>query len=416
MPDFDLDAALAGPVQTEADRIADNQPGFDIDAALNVNPPQWNPSCITDSRCRSRRTFFYPGAGLDFQPLFRLTHLFDRFVFCDLQISEDRFRWAIEGIHNIDADRQCHWPADGLELLELRRLRPASIPLDRENRSLLGRIEMSADEHYRYWRLHDRWQHGPKWGMAATLSRRIGSSHRRITLFYLGAEATVTYLKLFSIRRTAPGAICIKPYFADFGLKDWQSLLGRAVRSSDAKPDIIFGAGGDIDHPSTWPWNVLWQNYGRGWDVDARVANSLPPLFPQVLEGRRRIHLVSTALSPENLGNAQAVITKSHHADAGWPAGLEVITLGQILNTERGGRATEDERSIQPLDKALQRLDDICRNRGIERVAAVPFGFEDEGQVLNEWRVVDGWPKEIVFHCPTHGDFHSLGGSFNADP
>ena len=349
------------------------------------------------------RTFFYPGAGLDFQPLCRLTHLFDRFILCDLSVTEEAFRRVMANIGNLSSSRRCDRPTGGLELISLRLMRPSSIP---QGGDLLRSIGMSPREATDYWRLHDLWQGGPKWGMQATLLRRIGRSQKRISLFYLGAEGTATYLRLFTLRGRAPEAICIKAHFQDLGLRVWAGLLGRAVRCSPKKPNIIFG---DADG---WPWEVPWQSYGRGWDVQAKVAASLPAPVPQVLDGARRVHLIPARLQPCNVGSAQAVLVGRQSTAQEWPPGVEVISLGQILDTDRGDWPTEDERAIQPMDRALQRLEEICRNRGIERVAAVPFGFEDEGQALSEWRAVDGWPREITFYCPTHGDFYSLGGSF----
>ena len=398
MPEFDFDVALV-----PRDDGADNQVGEE---------PHWDPTPISEFLNSKPHTFFYPGAGLDFQPLCRLTHLFDRFIFCDLSVSEDAFCRVMKNIGNWSSSRRCNRPTGGLELVKLRRLSPAMIPQVRECRDLLRRIEMSPDEHFRYWRCHDAWQTGPKWGMAATLLRRIGNSQRRITLFYLGTEATVTYLKLFSLRNAAPAAVCLRTHFQDLGVNDWQSLLGRAIRISVRKPDMIIGGGGRPDHPSTWPWRVHWQHFGRGWGIAAKVASLLPPLEAQVLGGTRRVNLVPELLSPTNVGQAKAVLVGRGLSSHVWPQGLHVINLGQILDTERGDFPCDDEVAIQPMDAALQRLAEICRTHGIEHVAAVPFGFEDEGEVLNQWRATDGWPKEITFYCPTHGDFHSLGGHF----
>lgn len=401
MPEFDFDLAL--------------MLGNDAGQNIAIEEPNWNPTPIAELLNGKSRTFFYPGAGLDFQPCCRLTHLFDRFIFCDVSVSEADFCSAMHNISNWSSSRRCNRPTGGLELVKLRRLSPGMIPQDRECRELLRRIEMSPDEHFRYWRCHDEWQTGPKWGMAATLKRRIGNSHRRITLFYLGTEATATYLKLYSLRNTAPTAVCIRTYFQDLGITDWRDLLGRAVRMSARKPDMIFGGGSGLRgerHPSTWPWRIHWQNFGSGWKEFANVASPLPTLVPQAFSGTRHIRLVPERLTPTNVDSAQAVVIGRGFNGFQWPPGLKIISLGSILDTERGDYATEDEVAIQPMDAALQKLDEICRTHGIERVAAVPFGFEDEGQVLTEWRAVDGWPKEITFFCPTPGDFHSLGGSF----
>ncbi len=64
----------------------------------------------------------------------------------------------------------------------------------------------------------------------------------------------------------------------------------------------------------------------------------------------------------------------------------------------------------QPMARALQLLEVYCDEHGYCRVALTRCGYEDEGPVLNEWRVQAGQIEQIILHCESDGDWLSLGG------
>lgn len=161
------------------------------------------------SECRGflgdgTRVLFYPASGHDWNPLYRLTHLVDTFVYCDwrysAEMAAETFEEDIQNIHTAT-------PAG-------ESLRCESIEsLDREMTRFGIQVDpgfLTQVERRRYQERIDGWEIDTTgWGRLVHLTRRIGTKERKIKLYYFGTEGVATYLRLFAEQCVVPRVVCI---------------------------------------------------------------------------------------------------------------------------------------------------------------------------------------------------------------
>jgi hypothetical protein len=156
------------------------------------------------------RVLFYPGAGLDWEPIHRLTHQCDTLIFCDWETNPDvvNDRFAVPGLRT-----------------------QIVVPLDTET---ITRLADASRLHPRIWRIVKR--DGPPpvaaWGKYARLVRSVGNEKRTIHFFYLGMEGVTVFFNLFTPLRAAPQTLCLVGVGGFAGnwtnFHDWDRPLGTA--------------------------------------------------------------------------------------------------------------------------------------------------------------------------------------------
>jgi len=133
---------------------------------------------------------FYPAAGLDIEPLLRLSNLASTFLFVNLHLRKETvFTFLREALH-------------GHPLLELLSFEDhlfdecRDFALHPEYRTHLNEAGCFMDEHQleHYRSAFTPAHNQPQWLIRATLVRR--DTKRRLTLYYAAAEGLATYLLL----------------------------------------------------------------------------------------------------------------------------------------------------------------------------------------------------------------------------
>jgi hypothetical protein len=165
-----------------------------------------------------------------------------------------------------------------------------------------------------------------------------------------------------------------------------------------------------------WPWTQRWQELPR-WNGTAVFA--LPLKQPAVIPpddqpGIRSVVMRHSALT---CGDAQLiVIGTEQHRCYQWPAGVRLLVDAKEnyapdprtlrLNPSFSARPL----SGKPMRKALEIINGLCGESGVERVAVgVKLGFEDEGPELKFWRNQQGLPSKLTFYYELSGDVESFG-------
>lgn len=336
------------------------------------------------------RTLFYPGCGLDLNPLFRLTHLYDRFVFCDLSCSKAEFQeiFFTNGDGQLGRDLTRRGGRDWLRVDSVEELSEEYLP---GSHHLFLNVEMSDDEMRRYKRSRDEWERGiSDWGYRVRLRRCFGGHERPVTLYFLRTEGAATYWRLFASRNGAPAAVCARPYFADMGLCQEGDLLHRAVLTSNRQPVMLHG-------DMYWPAEQSWQNCTWGQNtMNTRAALKFREPEPVVIPGRRRVVIHHGEIAPAKMRDVDATLAPPRVRREG-----RLPVDGVYLPFERVG-------FNRPMAESLRRLERYCVENRTDRVASVPFGLEDEGVVLHAWAEEAGFPHELHIYCPSIGDYHSL--------
>jgi hypothetical protein len=128
----------------------------------------------------------------------------------------------------------------------------------------------------------------------------------------------------------------------------------------------------------------------------------------------RRVIVNRTPIHPAKLREDElVVVTLEEYRRHRWPEERVVLNTHQLAAEQEGrGRRRRLESLLlrgQPMDKALQMLEDYCGERGYRRVALTRCGHEDEGPVLADWQAGAGNIDQITLHCESDGDLLSVG-------
>ena len=343
------------------------------------------------------RVFYYPGSEREWEPLRRLTHLCDTFIFCDWNVTADGVTGDF-GLDNVTTDFIV--PLCKEDVAYLADPNPLPHGIRQGVQELVG-------------------PHVEPWGKYAQLTRTVGDVVRKLHFFYLGMEGLTAYFNLFAPIATAPRLLCMKfgmdPNGVAFG--NWaDGLLGRIIREVGASPEETVGLGGP---GSGWPYPTLWQRFA-GWpgSPSVYVPENFRPgqIQPTPLgDAPRRVIVRRGLLTAENVGVCDAIVlTLAEYTQhlAAWPAQLRIFLL--VPPDQQGQLPRPDDRvrflgHKAPLQDVLNNLDAACRRENIRRVASVGIGYEDEGPELDKWRRQPGIPLELTIYCELPGDVESFG-------
>jgi len=383
-------------------------------AACFTNPPKhlidrvtktqrYRDSQIVLENLHKHQVFYYPGACLDWEPLRRLTHLCDTFIFCDWNVSAESVTGDF-GLAGVTTD--------------------FIIPLCKEDVAYLAdRNPLHRSLEYRVAALvggpAEPWE---PWAKYAQLTRTVGGVTRKLHFFYLGMEGITAYFNLFAPHKMAPRVLCMQFGMDSNGVQfgDWaDGLLGKIIRGVAWQCEGAVGVGGpgaNLPYPTLlheWP----------GWPKSPNAY--VPEIFstgqvqPAPWGGApRRVIVRPGLLTPENVGDCDAIvltITEYRQHLAAWPAHLRIFLLvppdqnGQLPVFDDQVRFLRHEPyqvrfwpDERPLQDVLNNLDAVCGQENIWRVASVGIGYEDKGQLLDKWRHQSGMPLELtIYHQGT---------------
>ena len=236
-------------------------PDFDIDSALSE--VDWSPTMAL-AHAKADTTCFCPGGGGDWQPLVKLVHLADTFVYPDLcadgETSAASLRDFFEGISNerglgnelrcVDArelslgSEFCHMEAAMCEFIEEHC--PAGTAAYREA------VQPLVDKE--------------RWGVEAKLLHVANQVAREIRVLFFQAEALACYRGVYSARQLAPHAMVLPPQSARRTVRSQQlSLAGPlgAVLRAEPRPTLVLAGHEDVGALAGTPWPHLWRELGE---------------------------------------------------------------------------------------------------------------------------------------------------------
>lgn len=340
------------------------------------------------------QVFYYPGAGTDYEPLRRLTHVCDTFIFCDPGVVSDHVCGDFK-FSGLATEFVVPLTREDLEYLTEKTALPSRLA------ARLQKIGERAD--------------GP-WGKYARLSRTVGEATKTIHFFYLGMEGNTVYYNLFAPAKTAPRVLCMKfgmdPNGWLFG--NWsEGVLGQIIRGIGALPEQTIGIGGP---GSEWPHNFLWQRFS-GWPGSpaAFTTQMSEPIQATPQKGCRQVIVKEGCLTPGTVNGSEAIVLpiegylKEREL---WPEKAKLLLL--VPPDQKGRLAHRDERvefigsKRRPLAEVLASVTRACECLGIKSVSSIGIGYEDEGPALDAWRRGSGRPLKLTIHCKHKGDLASL--------
>ena len=203
-----------------------------------------------------KKSLYYIGAGFDWQPLLRMSHITQTFFYVNLFYTKEQVLRKLFGELNNHED---------IELLSVKSevfadgqlpegLMPAYLEGFEKARGSMGLMEWHG---YRMEFQHTLQEE--KWMLEATL--KLKHNGKTIRLIYLSAEGLAAYLALSDNGKTAPRVLCT----IQTGILEWPNrLMTRFLEKLENKPDI----------------------WVRGYETDSYEAN------PYILSETDRLYTV----------------------------------------------------------------------------------------------------------------------------
>ncbi len=332
------------------------------------------------------QVLFYPSGGLDWNPLYRLTHLAKVFLYVESSADQDA---VTKSIRQIDY------------------LSPVGKGLSAPG---VGLTKIGSSAMKRMGLLHDDGKLLEPWGLVAEITRIVGGEKRKVWLIYLGCSPIRAYQRLFRDRHMSPKVLCLAHGSNGKESAAWNGPLGTAVAANDKGEPAIIIRGKE---PDDWPWTRFWQEFAS-WD-GRKAYTAQCPAAPDRTR-KKRLVISRLPLTPRTVGDAQAVlIGVKQFREFAWPDHLTLLldTTGDFKPDERTRRLNLKFTAVPvtglPLAEALLRVESACGRGKIKRVAAGKLGFEDEGLMLESWRLTRGHLEKLTLHCPHDGDVLSFG-------
>lgn len=363
--------------------------------------------------------FFYPNAGFDWEPIFRLSHLADVFVFADGRATESRFDQAFDVIRKkktkVGEGLQTGQVGDPLysEILE-RELLPVAV-----------------QEHLP-WVREDAQPVAP-WVAAKALVRYVGHLRRRVWLVFIGGSPLAAYRALFAERRIAPRCLCLRQLLefdtppeamAAYGQRNtawmnaahWGSPFSEIVQEAGALPEFLVGER-DLFR---WPHRVLRQPLERWPEVPNAQPGHVrgiwvlpgarwPELRPKPVDASRRMTVTRRPIDPELARRFDAVVISPFLCQRyTWPEQTRIVLTEEPdpdLHLPPNPAVLVCDIRGKPLAEGLRLLEQVAAEHSLRRFAVESFGFEDEAEFLVEWRQSPGAIREVSFHVDSDGLF-----------
>ena len=237
-------------------------PDFDLDKALmKLTPPDWRDvEALTKQKAST--TCFCPGGGGDWEPMVKLHHLTDTFVYADLCADGKESATALRGFFEHIAD----------ELLgELRCVEARELSLGTELCDYEHFTAQFLDEHCpaaaaAYREAVQPLAEQERWGVDALLRHGVNEAGRDIRVLFLQGEALACYRGLYAFREIAPHAVVLPPQGGRRTLRSQQlSLdgpLGTVLRA-EPRPALILAGQEDVGTLAGTPWPHRWRELGE---------------------------------------------------------------------------------------------------------------------------------------------------------
>ncbi|MEN9576553.1 MAG: hypothetical protein RL514_4408 [Verrucomicrobiota bacterium] len=223
---------------------------------------------------KASTTCFCPGGGGDWEPMVKLHHLCDTFIYADLcadgEESAASLRGFFEGIGGTLRGE--------LRFVEARELSLGTELCDCER--FMGRF---LDEHCpasaaAYREAVQPLAQQERWGVEALLRHGVNEEGRDIRVLFLQGEALACYQGLYAIRKLAPHAVVLPPQGGRRTLRSQQlSLAGPlgAVLRAEPRPTLALAGLEDVGALTGSPWPHLWRELGE-WNRAAFTSWPLP--------------------------------------------------------------------------------------------------------------------------------------------
>ena len=247
-------------------------PDFDVDKALMTPPDWWRVTEIAEQKAST--TCFCPGGGGDWEPMVKLCHLTDTFVFADLCADGEESATSLR----VFFERIAGQLRGELRCVEARELSLGTEPGECEH--FMARF---LDEHYPAAAAGYREAVLPmaqqeRWGVDALLRQGVNEEARDIRVVFLQGEALACYQCLYAFREIAPHAVVLPPQGGRRTVRSQQlsldGLLGAVLRA-EPRPALVLAGQEDVGALAGTPWPHLWRELGE-WNRAAFTQWPLP--------------------------------------------------------------------------------------------------------------------------------------------
>ena len=235
-------------------------PEFDYDSVLLTPTDWWDTIGLAERQAAT--TCFCPGGGGDWEPLVKLCHLCDTFVYADL---------CADGAESAKSLRRFFKGIAGELRGELRCVEARELSLGTELcdwEQIMGRF---LDEHCptaaaAYREAVQPLAEQERWGVEALLRRGVNEEGRDIRVLFLQGEALACHRGLYANRKLAPHAMVLPPQGGRRTVRSQQLTLAGplgTVLSTEPRPTLVLAGQEDMRTLAGTPWPHLWRELGE---------------------------------------------------------------------------------------------------------------------------------------------------------
>lgn len=247
-------------------------PEFDLDRALMTPPDWWRVTEVIGQKAST--TCFCPGGGGDWEPMVKLCHLTDTFVFADL---------CADGKESAASVRAFFAGIAGQLGGELRFVEPRELSLGTELCEWEEFTAQFLDEHCPtaaagYREAIQPLAQQERWGVDALLRHGVAEEARDIRVLFLQGEALACYQGLYASRKVAPHAVVLPPQGGRRTVRSAQLTLAGplgAVLRAEPRPALVLAGLEDVGVLVGSPWPHLWHELSE-WNRAAFTPWPLP--------------------------------------------------------------------------------------------------------------------------------------------
>ena len=376
-----------------------------------------------------RRIYFYAVSGYDWQPLYRLTHLFDVFIYVDSRSTLEQFNAAWQQVANAQtpAGRGLRIPNTDEEAeLANKVFQAPSYNWPGElgitvSGPTCGEWAVAEEPRFVSQQLH----------RAFRLKRRVGGRDRDVWFMFLRGNPLTAYRDIFIHHRIVPEGLAIgapmhRPEApAEFNQRvlqswikfgSWDGEFGGLLRAANAQMPRYLIADASLGWPVNPRRNIYGENNGVNVTEICTTGPYLcPPVTPAAAPGRRHVTLTRKPLTPQAAEGVDLVVLSEHTFASfnrkRWPAGTAYMMSAPPHAAHPDGPPAFlgiDHLDLldKPLAKSLRQIELICVARNYKSVVIEGLmGFEDEAAELAHWRQKRGKIKRLVIHLGFQGHY-----------
>ena len=247
-------------------------PDFDYDSALLTPMDWWDTIGLAQQQAAT--TCFCPGGGGDWEPLVKLCHLCDTFVYSDQ---------CAAGAESAKSLRRFFKGIAGELRGELRCVEARELSLGTELCEWEQFMGLFLDEHRpadaaAYREAVQPLAGQERWGVEATLRHVANPAAREIRMLFLQGEALAVYRGLYATKQLAPHALVLPRLPARRTVRSQHLTLAGplgAVLRSEPRPALVLAGQGDAPALAGTPWPHLWRELPE-WNRAAFTPWPLP--------------------------------------------------------------------------------------------------------------------------------------------